>query len=241
MLTAVGVTVPGTYWILSTGNTSADHDHPGEAHHGSHKDEEHEEAPEEEQPDAEDEGSDRPKDSENRTESNQPPGGETQDQGLTKKGMPGSQPEGEKAKPTEEGKQVPGQPGKDDQISEKSVSGSGNFGEEQELENDKEGAEGLDKRIHKPDAKGGAKRRIESRAGKTLGQEEMIEGEDNSGTEKAAPSKDPVPGATSSKQAGLSNTDTKHSTDIGKLSLILLFAPQIPYPLSFIFPGPFNC
>jgi len=219
---------------LSTGNTSADHDHPGEAHHGSHSDEPHEELPEEEQPGPDDEGSDRDRGADNRTESNQPPFGETQDDGLTKKGMPGSQPEGEKAKPTEEGKQVPGQPGKDDQISEKSVSGSGNFGEEQELENDKEGDEGLDKRIHKPDAKGGAKRRIESRAGKTLGQEEMVEGEDNSATEKAAPSKDPVPGATSSKQAGLSNTDTKHSTDIGMSSLIAFPAVQMTFPVSFI-------
>jgi hypothetical protein len=126
--------------------------------------------------------------------------------------MAGTQPEGEKAKSKNEGKNVPGEPGDHEQISEKSVSGSGKFGEEQELENDHEGKEGLDKRIHKPDAKGGAKRRIESAAGKTLGQEEMIEGEDESDTEKAAPSKTPVPGATSSKQAGLSNTDTKHST-----------------------------
>lgn len=134
---------------------------------------------------------------------------------MAKKGMAGSQPEGEKAKSKNEGKNVPGEPGDDEQISEKSVSGSGKFGETQELENEHEGKEGLDRRIHKPDAKGGAKRRIESRMGKDLGQEEMIEGEDQSETESAAPSKDPVPGKTSSKQAGLSNTNTKHSTDIG--------------------------
>lgn len=127
--------------------------------------------------------------------------------------MPGSQPEGEKAEPTEEGKQAPGQPGPDDEIRHDSVSGSGKFGEKQEIENDKEGKEGLDRRLHVPDAKGGAKRRVESRQGKDLGQEEQQEGVDTE--DKSAPSKEPVPGGTSQKQAGLSNTNTKHSVAIG--------------------------
>lgn len=204
LLTAVGVTVPGTYYILSTGNVKADHSHPGEAHH-------EEEA-------SDDDGSERPQDSENRSSAQRgfgddPPEGQTKEGGLEKKGMPGSQPEGQKAEPTEEGKQVPGQPGPDDKIRHESESGSGKFGEKQELVNDKEGDESLDRRLHVPDAKGGAKRRVESRQGKDLGQEEQQEGVDTE--DKSAPSKDPVPGATSSKQAGLSNTNTKHSVAIG--------------------------
>lgn len=242
LLTAVGVTVPGTYWILSTGNVKAEHSHPGEAHHGSEHadDEEHtEEEPSEEQPEedsaskeessSEDEpkdesdkdkssdpdengGSERSKGAENRYSSSQPPTGQTKDEGLAKKGMAGSQPEGQKAKSDNEGKNVPEEPNDDDQISEKSVSGSGKFGEKQELENEKEGAESLDRRLHVPDAKGGAKRRVESRNGKDLAPVENVEGDTE---DKAAPSKDAPPNSTSQKQQGLSNTNTKHSTDPG--------------------------
>jgi len=226
------VTVPGTYWILSTGNVKADHSHPGEAHHGSeHDEEEHtEEEPSEEQPEedapkddsaSKDEDksssddknqSERPRGADDRTSTNQPPTGETKDEGLAKKGMAGSQPEGQKAKSQNEGKHVPEEPNDDDQISEKSVSGSGKFGEKQELENDKEGSEGLDKRLHVPDAKGGAKRRVESRQGKDLGQIEQMGGD---AEDKGAPSKDAAPNSTAQKQQGLSNTNTKHSIDIG--------------------------
>jgi len=228
------VTVPGTYWILSTGNVKAEHGHPGEAHHGSehHDEEEHteeepsEEAPEDDAPAKDDSApkddaesssddahkSERPKGAEDRTGSSQPPTGETKDEGLSKKGMAGSQPEGQKAKSENEGKNVPEEPNDDDQISEKSVSGSGKFGEKQELENNKEGSEGLDKRMHVPDAKGGAKRRVESRQGKDLGQVEQMGGD---AEDKGAPSKDAAPGGTAQKQQGLSNTNTKHSIDIG--------------------------
>ena len=161
---------------------------------------------------SDDNKSERPKDSESRSKSSQPPTGETKDEGLAKKGMAGSQPEGEKAKSGNEGKNVPEEPNDDDQISEKSVSGSGKFGETQELENEKEGSESLDRRLHVPDAKGGAKRRVESRQGKDLGQIEQMEGD---AEDKAAPSKDAAPGGTAQKQQGLSNTNTKHSIDIG--------------------------
>lgn len=156
--------------------------------------------------------SERPRDADNRSGSIQPPTGETKDEGLAKKGMAGSQPEGQKAKSDNEGKHVPGEPKDDEQISEKSVSGSGKFGEKQEIENEKEGPESLDRRLHVPDAKGGAKRRVESRQGKDLGQIEQMEG---NAEDKGAPSKDAPPGGTSQKQQGLSNTNTKHSIDIG--------------------------
>ncbi|KAL8670061.1 MAG: hypothetical protein Q9168_005380 [Polycauliona sp. 1 TL-2023] len=69
-----------------------------------------------------------------------------------------------------------------------------------------------DTRKHIPDAKGFAKKRIESDYGKEQGQ---LEGEDSGGSDKAAPSKPPSgSNTTSQKQEGLSNTNTKHSTDM---------------------------
>ncbi|KAL8654824.1 MAG: hypothetical protein Q9226_003282 [Calogaya cf. arnoldii] len=65
---------------------------------------------------------------------------------------------------------------------------------------------------HIPDAKGFNKKRIESDYGKEQGQ---LQGEDSAGSDKAAPAKPPSgPNTTSQKQEGLSNTSTKHSTDL---------------------------
>lgn len=70
------------------------------------------------------------------------------------------------------GKQVQEQP-KDNSLSKKTASGEpGKFDEEVELENDSKS-----KTIHKPDAKGGAKRRIESGNAIKLGEAD----EDDSG------------------------------------------------------------
>ncbi|KAL9000283.1 MAG: hypothetical protein Q9169_001000 [Polycauliona sp. 2 TL-2023] len=75
----------------------------------------------------------------------------------------------------------------------------------------REGEQG-DTRKHIPDAKGFAKKRIESHYGKEQGQ---LEGEDDADSDKAAPSKPPTgSNTTSQKQEGLSNTNTKHSTDL---------------------------
>ncbi|MCJ1308933.1 hypothetical protein MMC25_002588 [Agyrium rufum] len=71
-----------------------------------------------------------------------------------------------------------------------------------------------DTRKHVPDAKGGAKKRIESAYGNKLG--EMSE-EDQKADKGDAPATAKTPGndnTISGKQEGISNTDTKHSTDI---------------------------
>jgi len=65
-----------------------------------------------------------------------------------------------------------------------------------------------------PDAKGGNKKRIESDKGEKQG-DLGAQGGDGEPTDKASTSKEPLGGnSQSSKQEGLSNTDTKHSTDI---------------------------
>ncbi|MCJ1305299.1 hypothetical protein MMC08_008113 [Hypocenomyce scalaris] len=68
-----------------------------------------------------------------------------------------------------------------------------------------------------PDAKGGNKKRIESDYGKKQGHDPEGETREEDGNirDKPAPSKpEGSQNSTSGKQAGLSNTDTKHSTDI---------------------------
>ncbi|KAL8690033.1 MAG: hypothetical protein Q9218_004433 [Villophora microphyllina] len=75
----------------------------------------------------------------------------------------------------------------------------------------KEGEQG-DTRKHIPDAKGGAKHRIESHYGKEIG---TLKDDDPPDTDKPAGSKQTgSPGTMTDKQHGLSNTQTKHSTDI---------------------------
>ncbi|RAL62279.1 hypothetical protein DID88_004846 [Monilinia fructigena] len=73
-----------------------------------------------------------------------------------------------------------------------------------------------DKNVRKsvPDAKGGNKVRLESKAAIKQG-EDSSEGSEEEPLDKAAASKEPQGKSTQSgKQEGLSNTDTKHSTDI---------------------------
>ncbi|KAL8737977.1 MAG: hypothetical protein Q9181_001159 [Wetmoreana brouardii] len=74
-----------------------------------------------------------------------------------------------------------------------------------------EGVQG-DTRKHIPDAKGGAKKRIESDYGKMQG---VLNEDDPESTDKPAGSKmTSSPNQISAKQHGLSNTQTKHSTDL---------------------------
>ncbi|KAB8299786.1 hypothetical protein EYC80_000038 [Monilinia laxa] len=73
-----------------------------------------------------------------------------------------------------------------------------------------------DKNVQKsvPDAKGGNKTRLESKAAIKQG-EDGSEGSEEEPSDKAAASKEPQgKNSQSGKQEGLSNTDTKHSTDI---------------------------
>ncbi|KAJ9637740.1 hypothetical protein H2201_004175 [Coniosporium apollinis] len=75
-----------------------------------------------------------------------------------------------------------------------------------------------DVRKHVPDAKGGAKKRIESTYGNKLGAASPVREDredDGKAKDKAVASKEPLDhNHTSGKQSGLSNTDTKHSEDI---------------------------
>lgn len=77
---------------------------------------------------------------------------------------------------------------------------------------------GGDTRKHIPDPKGGNKKRIESQYGTRQGvaAEDNVEtGESGATQDKPAAAKPPGSSTTiSGKQEGLSNTDTKHSTDI---------------------------
>ncbi|QSZ35809.1 hypothetical protein DSL72_006931 [Monilinia vaccinii-corymbosi] len=73
-----------------------------------------------------------------------------------------------------------------------------------------------DKNVRKsiPDAKGGNKARLDSKAAIKQG-EDNSEGSEGEPSDKAAASKEPQgKNSQSGKQEGLSNTDTKHSTDI---------------------------
>ncbi|KAI4270558.1 MAG: hypothetical protein LQ337_006603 [Flavoplaca oasis] len=75
----------------------------------------------------------------------------------------------------------------------------------------REGEQG-DTRKHIPDPKGFNKKRIQSHYAKDQG---VLEEEDSGGTDKAAPSKPPSgANTTSQKQEGLTNTNTRHSTDL---------------------------
>ncbi|KAI9789287.1 MAG: hypothetical protein M1835_001769 [Candelina submexicana] len=75
-----------------------------------------------------------------------------------------------------------------------------------------------DTRKHIPDAKGGAKKRIESDYGLKQGVSDKAKATDPTGTvqkDQAAAAKPPTShNEQSGKQEGVSNTDTKHSTDI---------------------------
>ncbi|KAI9698792.1 MAG: hypothetical protein M1836_003902 [Candelina mexicana] len=75
-----------------------------------------------------------------------------------------------------------------------------------------------DTRKHIPDAKGGAKKRIESDYGLKQGVSDKVKATDPTGTvqkDQAAAAKPPTShNEQSGKQEGVSNTDTKHSTDV---------------------------
>lgn len=73
--------------------------------------------------------------------------------------------------------------------------------------------EGQNTKKHIPDAKGGAKKRVESNNSQNLGDKPESD-HDGSPDDQASPSKSPGGKNTQSgKQEGLTNTDTKHSTD----------------------------
>jgi len=125
----------------------------------------------------------------------------------------------------EEGKDEDGEEKSDDsedKADEKSDDSEGSdSGDEKEADtpetSDDEGeddSEGKNTKKHIPDAKGGAKKRIESKNSMTLGDKEPESDHSDAPKDQASPSK-PAGGKNtqSGKQEGLTNTDTKHSTD----------------------------
>lgn len=187
LIGSVAITVPGTYFILNSGG------HKGDDHHlhqgsvegegkGEELDDSHEESTEEsteesldEEPAKDQEESDDQKedaaavkqdDSEDNKDDKEDDKTEDVKSGDNKI-------EGKPAKSDNEGKTVTEQPS-DNKISEKTKDGDDSFDKEHEIETDSE-----NKTIHKPDAKGGAKRRVESANAIELNKESQGEDEDD--------------------------------------------------------------
>lgn len=208
LIGSIVITVPSTYFILNSGGHKGDdhHLHQGAAHHGEGKGEhveEEEEAEEtsDEAPAAEDEEKSEDKEDdkvETKEESSSDDKDEKSDDAEEKSESTESgkaeksgdnKIEGKPASSDNEGKNAPEEPS-DNKISEPTKDGDDSFDKEHEIETDSD-----NKTIHKPDAKGGAKRRVESANAIKLNDESQDQGD------------------ISKKQAGLTNTDTKHSTD----------------------------
>lgn len=171
---AIVVTVPLTWWILSSGSTDA---HGHDSHSGHHNETESHEAEkasedsEEEPKDAEEEEAPATQSSESQEEES----GDESDQDVSL-----DTPESS-----------------DD--------------ESHVVEEDEKNV-----RKHVPDAKGGAKARIESKQSKKQGELSEDAANDDEKPEDVAAASKPAGGLNtqSGKQEGLSNTDTKHSIDI---------------------------
>ncbi|MCJ1355201.1 MAG: hypothetical protein MMC33_005192 [Icmadophila ericetorum] len=196
---AFAVTAPSVWWLLQPdpNKESHGHGHEGGGHgkDGHEEHEEHEEASEqkdgsgegEKTEKSEGESEDKDSDSSSDSDSEQGKGADTPDTSDEERKHaedPDNQPH-----ETESGGDIEG-------VKFKGSTKDGEAG---------------DTRKHIPDAKGGKKKRIESDLGKKQGEQESGSGDDDN----PAPSKESKGGDTiSGKQEGLSNTNTKHSTDL---------------------------
>ncbi|CZT41127.1 related to cylicin I [Rhynchosporium secalis] len=182
-LGAVGVTAPACYYILSNAPDTS-HGHGDHGAHGDEHDEEHKEESEESDEESKDESKDEP---EAKAE-------EKSDDAEEKSEEKSIDKEEESEKSVESDSE-------DDKKDADTPETSDDEGEDT--------ADGKNTKTVKPDAKGGNKKRFESKQGKKAGES------DSSDDGDAAPSK-PVGDKNSqtAKQEGLTNTDTKHSTDI---------------------------
>ncbi|KAL9118703.1 MAG: hypothetical protein Q9187_004750 [Circinaria calcarea] len=202
---AIAVTVP-TCWYLLQPDPNKSHGHGHEEGHGEHDGgEEHEDVHEEAHDITEDEQAEQNDEAPANDEQTESTGDEGNDAEA-----PSNEDKGQETPDTSDGDDEP------KNVEHETDNGGDvegvQFKGAAKLVNEDPGQG--DVRKHIPDAKGGNKKRIESKYGNRLGLNE--EGDDKSRlTDKAAASKTPgdLVKSQSGKQAGLSNTDTKHPSD----------------------------
>ncbi|KAI5270412.1 hypothetical protein E4T47_06238 [Aureobasidium subglaciale] len=220
---SVGITVPGA-WYLWPDSSHGDTHGPGEAH-AKHL-EEHPEVAEPEQQEEEEEKSeeqpkeeskdDESKDDESKDDESKDEPKEESKGGALKDGegeavqdqpQSGKEPqEGEsKSKRTTDGANMPESKGDVEGVSFKGPTSEGDSDNKMP-----------DERKREPDGKGAFKKRIDSGYGKNLGEgpDRRSDGSTSAATAKTSTSDEQ--GDIAKKQQGLSNTPTRHSTDITK-------------------------
>ncbi|KAI9752078.1 MAG: hypothetical protein M4579_005763 [Chaenotheca gracillima] len=210
LIGALAVTVPSCTYILTSRSGGDDHGHGG--HDEKHDEEEQTEDAEggEAQESSEDQQEDNGEKSEGAGE-----GEQGQNEGEGSKGNDSSD-EGSEGSDGENGGGQDTPDTSDDESSDGPTPRKAAGGDSGVRFKGPTSGEGKnDERLHVPDAKGGAKNRINSGYGNRLAPLDEPNAETPGPDDKPASSK-PVQGrqSQSAKQEGLSNTDTKHSTDI---------------------------
>ncbi|KAF2083996.1 hypothetical protein K490DRAFT_69256 [Saccharata proteae CBS 121410] len=217
LIGSIAFTVPALWYLLRPGESS----HHGHAEHHEEHHEEKEEEPQEEpqeeskeeikeesKDESKDDSQDEPK-SQEKGKISETEGKEQVNQSGDRKEMEKPQnqgtPEGEA--PTKDEEHVVDTPEHKGSVEGVRFKGSTNQGGDDHS--------APDTRKHIPDAKGGSKKRIESGYGVPIGADDATRDASGSAKDNPATSKpDLDQNQMSGKQAGLSNTDTKHSTDV---------------------------
>ncbi|KAI9651505.1 MAG: hypothetical protein M1831_000795 [Alyxoria varia] len=232
LVTSLAVTIPGTYFILKSGPKGAIIEHPmpgdhyhGEGDEGHGEDEEGEtegnEGNEGDEEASEDDSSSTETDSVTTSEKSEAgsdtsveDSGEQQEEGAAANADSEDAAAADSSSTSTQttGKRLPEQP-TDNAMKKKNIHGEDGLPLDQRHELEK-GPQGQT-RLHTPDPKGGAKKRVESAKGIAQGRGEDQEGGGSIGDVKDG-SKSAAAGQTPAQQKGLSNTDTKHSTDLMK-------------------------
>ncbi|KAI9713068.1 MAG: hypothetical protein M1820_001053 [Bogoriella megaspora] len=210
-LAATAVTVPGAWYLLQPAEGGH---HGGDHGHEEGQDEKHgEEGEGEGEGESEGEGKDTPQEEgegEEESQEGKPKVSETEGKEFNKSDTD----ELQRTKPADEDE---GASKKDAHVVEQESKGNAEGVQfKGKTSQGDEDNEMTDTRKHIPDAKGGAKKRIDSGYGVPQAPADA-EREDESGSsqDKAVASKEPLSqNQMSGKQRGLSNTETKHSTDI---------------------------
>ncbi|THZ33653.1 hypothetical protein D6C90_08186 [Aureobasidium pullulans] len=218
ILGSAGITIPGA-WYLWPDSSNGDAHGPGDAHAKQVEEHPEIEQPEEEEEKSEDKSEEQPqesKDDESKDDESKDEPKEESKGGALKDGkgeatqeqpQSGKEPaEGEsKSKRTTDGANMPENKGDVEGVSFKGPTSEGDSDNKMP-----------DERKREPDGKGAFKKRIDSGYGKNLGEGPTHRSD---GSTSAATSKTETPddqGDIQKKQAGLSTTNTRHSTDITK-------------------------
>ncbi|CAD0020636.1 hypothetical protein D6C91_07852 [Aureobasidium pullulans] len=218
ILGSAGITIPGA-WYLWPDSSNGDAHGPGDAHAKQVEEHPEIEQPEEEEEKSEDKSEEQPqeeskeesKDDESKDEpKEESKGGALKDgkgEATQEQPQSGKEPaEGEsKSKRTTDGANMPENKGDVEGVSFKGPTSEGDSDNKMP-----------DERKREPDGKGAFKKRIDSGYGKNLGEGPTHRSD---GSTSAATSKTETPddqGDIQKKQAGLSTTNTRHSTDITK-------------------------